>query len=316
MCKHTDTPLFPLFAFYLNAVLHSHQPSMLKNLRSLQSVSPLSRGLSFLCWWNRTIGSGQRVNVDCLFKRITGAESTSVNGDQACLDEGFGDSEKAQGLPLPHTLSLSFPFCHSFLNRELTSCVRQKKDASSTRCQNVIWALSRHFHIKDTCEGCCTVLTCKTHCHFISLLFSLFYCSLSLSFLRLHLPLFFFVLHFDLCISIYLSPLAADTLFFCLFNSLSLFLFFSPLPLPPSLSHLERNTQTNIKKKLRLTLWCLLKKPLKTNCFLQGETAQTAESCHCCGATRGPELWPQSNEAGLMCLELPSFPPPAPKVLF
>lgn len=105
---------------------------------------------------------------------------------------------KAQGLPLSPSI------CNSALNRELTSRVRQEKDASSARCQNVIWARSRHFHIKATCEGCCTVLTCKTHFFFVCfvLLFSLF--------LLLHLLLFFLVLHFDLCSSTYLSvPLAS-----------------------------------------------------------------------------------------------------------
>lgn len=73
--------------------------------------------------------------AECRFSIQTnnGADSVSVNGDQACLDEGFGGRRRALGLPL------SLLICHSFF-KQSAHLLRQTggKDASSACCQNVI----------------------------------------------------------------------------------------------------------------------------------------------------------------------------------
>lgn len=73
--------------------------------------------------------------AECRFSIQTnnGADSVSVNGDQACLDEGFGGWRRALGLPL------SLLICHSFF-KQSAHLLRQTggKDASSACCQNVI----------------------------------------------------------------------------------------------------------------------------------------------------------------------------------
>ena len=91
-----------------------------------------------------------------------------------------------------------------------------------------------------------------------------------------------------------LSPLRANTLFSYLLDSC--FCCFPHLTLKG--------------EKARLTLWGLLKEaPGNKLLCSQGESAQTAESPHCCSVTPGLELWPRCNEAGLMHLESPSLYP-------
>lgn len=101
LCAHTQILLFPLFTFHLNAVLHSHLPSILKNLHLAVCIT-LSRGSFWLMkahdrlWtageWGFSIQTNNR------------AESVSVNGDQACQDEEFGDSGGLGTPPLSPSL--------------------------------------------------------------------------------------------------------------------------------------------------------------------------------------------------------------------
>lgn len=240
------------------------------------------------------------------------AESVSVNGDQACLGEGFGDSE-GSGTPLL-SLTLSLPLfpsasiCLSFLNTELTSCIRREKDASSLRCQNVIWALSWHFHI--------TVVRCWLAEHTAV---SFLYCFLCFAilclclFLHLHL-LFLSLFSIFMSVSPFICLPCKQTLYSSIASplplSVFLFLFFFSHSL--FLSHLERNIEANIKKPVSHcgAFW---RSPWKQIAFRRERQAQTAESPHCCSTTSGLELWPPPNEAGLMRLESPSVPPPAPR---
>lgn len=136
------------------------------------------------------------------------SEPKSVNGDQACLDEGFGDRE-GSGTP-PHPCTLSLLICRSFL-KQLTSCVKQGKDASSRHCQNVIWALWASISIS------------RTHVKAVALsslakraAISFLYCCLCFTVL-----LTFSVL-ISFCLFMCLSPLCID-FFFCLFNFVFIF---------------------------------------------------------------------------------------------
>ncbi len=98
LCTHTDTPLSPLFTFHLNAVLHSHLPSILKKPALLAVCITLSRG----SFWLMKAHDRLWMVGECGFSIQTNnrAESVSVNGDQACQDEGFGDSEGSGTPPL------------------------------------------------------------------------------------------------------------------------------------------------------------------------------------------------------------------------
>lgn len=173
--------------------------------------------------------------AECRFSIQTnnGADSVSVNGDQACLDEGFGGRRRALGLPL------SLLICHSFF-KQSAHLLRQTggKDASSACCQNVIWAPDSAFpyqgHVwrllhcvdlqkkrKET-----LTLTLPFHCSPFLSVFSLFYYSPSVS--RRVLTFSFFPW--------------TDALFLCHLNFLFLFWFWfflllsrspSPLSSPP-----------------------------------------------------------------------------------
>lgn len=138
-CMHTWCTDIPLFPFHF-----------LSKSRSALSSTPHTKKLALLAvffwgWWNGARGFGRLANADSLFRRITEASLWMEIKLVWMKDLG---TAKAQGLPLSR---------RSFLNRELTPGVREEKDASSTCRQNVIWAPSRHFHIKDMCEGCCSV---------------------------------------------------------------------------------------------------------------------------------------------------------------
>lgn len=203
-CIHSDTPLSPVHPpSECCSTLSPTQHTKKKNLHLSQSVSHFPKAL--FGWWKHMIGFGRLANVDSLFKGIIELSLCLWMEIKLVRRRDMGTA-KAQGLPL------SLPMCNSFLNRELTSCVRQEKDASSACCQNGIWTCSRHFHIKDMREGCCTVLTCKTH--FFIVFFVLLFCL----FLHPYLLLYFLV---SILISvspfICLSPLRTDASFFYLF---------------------------------------------------------------------------------------------------
>lgn len=184
--------------------------------------------------------------AECRFSIQTnnGADSVSVNGDQACLDEGFGGRRRLWDSP---SLSLS---AIAFLNRVLTSCVRREGKMPPVHAVRT-WSErpTPHFHIKDTCEGCCTVLTCKkkkgkkhSHslCHFTVLPFFQYFLCFTIHRLSLVVSSHsrFFPHFWSLLIC--LPPSWTDALFLCHLNFLFLFLFFlllsrspSPLSSPP-----------------------------------------------------------------------------------
>lgn len=182
--------------------------------------------------------------AECRFSIQTnnGADSVSVNGDQACLDEGFGGRRRALGLPL------SLLICHSFF-KQSAHLLRQTggKDASSACCQNVIWAPDSAFpyqgHVWRLLH--CVDLQKKkgkkhSHslCHFT--VFPFFQYFLCFTIHRLSLvvssPSRFFPHFWSLLIC--LPPSWTDALFLCHLNFLFLFFLLlsrspSPLSSPP-----------------------------------------------------------------------------------
>lgn len=209
---YTDTPLPPVH--YTSECCSPHSPTQhTKNLHSLQSVSRFPEAP--FGWWNRTIGFGQWVNVDSLFKRIIELSLCLWMEIKLVWMRDLGTA-KAQGLPLSLPTRHSFFLCVFFSNsnRELTSCVRQEKDASSMHCQNVIWAFKLAFPYQAHVWRLCW-LAKHTAISFL-------YCFLCFTilclclFLHHHLLLFFFSPHFDLCISIYVSVSLANRHFLLL----------------------------------------------------------------------------------------------------
>ena len=168
-CTHTSAPL------RLNAV---HLPGLLKkkkkkkNLHSLLSVWHFPEALFFFGWWKRAIGFGRLAECGFSIQTNNRAESVSANGDQACQDEGFGDGGGSGTPPLsPPLLSLQY-LSFFFFVTESSPLASDRKTMPP-----VLRAFSRHFHIKDTCEGCRAVLTWKhtlLYCFFFVLLFSVF----------------------------------------------------------------------------------------------------------------------------------------------
>lgn len=145
---------------------------------------------------------------------------------------------EAQGLPL------SFSVCHSFLNRELTSCVREEKDGSSTHCQNVIWALSQHFQYQGHVWRLLRCVDLQNTLLFVFIVF--------------------FILLFSICFELFrfflFSILISVSVFICLtcehtYSSIFQLSVFPLLFL--SLSYLERSTgYYKKKKKTCLPPWC------------------------------------------------------------
>lgn len=123
-----------------------------------QPVSGFPRAL-LLAWQNYAFhtagGCGRSI------QRYNRADSVPVNEDQACLDEGFLGTGKAQGLPPPNPAP---PLSASAVwKRELTSCVRLGKDAFScafSECylstqalfpyQGHVWWLSHCVDLQNT----------------------------------------------------------------------------------------------------------------------------------------------------------------------
>lgn len=253
--------------------------------------------------------------AECRFSIQTnnGADSVSVNGDQACLDEGFGGRRRALGLPL------SLLICHSFF-KQSAHLLRQTggKDASSACCQNVIWAPDSAFpyqgHVWRLLH--CVDLQKKkgkkhSHslCHFTVLPFFQYFLCFTIHRLSLVVssPSCFFPHFWSLLIclpreqTLYSSVILTSC--FC-FSSFCL-----------ALPHLSLHPLT----------YCgaFLMKPLKTDCFHTGDRRhKQQQSPHCCSVTPGfwplnPAQWSRTNafeSSDAPPLDPPHLPPP-PKVL-
>lgn len=258
--------------------------------------------------------------AECRFSIQTnnGADSVSVNGDQACLDEGFGGRRRALGLPL------SLLICHSFF-KQSAHLLRQTggKDASSACCQNVIWAPDSAFpyqgHVWRLLH--CVDLQKKkernTHTHSAISLFSLSFSIFSVLLFTVCLSscphLLVFSPIFDLCLSVSLPR--EQTLYSSVILT-SCFCFgfgFSSFCL--ALPHLSLHPLT----------YCgaFLMKPLKTDCFHTGDRRhKQQQSPHCYSVTPGfwplnPAQWSRTNafeSSDAPPLDPPHLPPP-PKVL-
>ena len=164
-CTHTDTLL------RMNGV---HLPSLLKKKKNEKTCTPRSLYHTFqrlfFGWWKRAIGFGRLAECGFSIQTNNRAESVSANGDQACQDEGFGDGGGSGTPPLSPS---PLPTVSVFFSKESSPLASDRKKTMPP----VLWAFSRHFHIKDTCEGCCTVLSWKhtlLYCFFFVLLLSVF----------------------------------------------------------------------------------------------------------------------------------------------
>lgn len=198
----------------------------------------------------------------------------------------------------------------AFLNRVLTSCVRREGKMPPVHAVRT-WSErpAPHFHIKDTCEGCCTVLTCKKKgkkhslCHFTVLPF--FQCFLCFTIHRLSLavssPSRFFPHFWSLLIC--LPPSWTDALF--LYHLNFLFWFWVFLLLSRSPSPLSSSTTHTVD-----SFWW---SPWKQIAFTQGIGGTNSSSPLTAAAwPRGFDLWPQLNEVGLMPLNPPMPRPSSP----
>lgn len=207
-------------------------PASFKKKRPCAFAVYITLFFFFFGWWNYVIGFG-RPSADSLFKRIMELTLCLWMEIKLVWMRDLGDGAGLWDSP---SLSLS---AIAFLNRVLTSCVRRKGKMPPVHAVRT-WSErpTPHFHIKDTCEGCCTVLTCKKkrketltltlpfHCSPFLSVFSLFYYSPSVS--RRVLTFSFFPW--------------TDALFLCHLNFLFLFWFWfflllsrspSPLSSPP-----------------------------------------------------------------------------------
>lgn len=271
----------------------------------------------FFGWWNYVIGFG-RPSADSLFKRIMELTLCLWMEIKLVWMRDLGDGAGLWDSP---SLSLS---AIAFLNRVLTSCVRREGKMPPVHAVRT-WSErpTPHFHIKDTCEGCCTVLTCKkkkernTHTHSAISLFSLSFSIFSVLLFTVCLSscphLLVFSPIFDLCLSVSLPR--EQTLYSSVILT-SCFCFgfgFSSFCL--ALPHLSLHPLT----------YCgaFLMKPLKTDCFHTGDRRhKQQQSPHCYSVTPGfwplnPAQWSRTNafeSSDAPPLDPPHLPPP-PKVL-
>lgn len=127
---------------------------------------------------------------------------------------------KAQGLPL--SLPIRHSFFIFFFKTECSPLVSDRKKMPPVRTVKTWSEHSAGISISSTRVK--AVLTCKTHCYFISLLFSLFCYSLSVfSCICTFSFSFFSSILIFVSLFICLSPLRTDTFFFYLFNSVCFF---------------------------------------------------------------------------------------------
>lgn len=219
-------------------------PASFKKKKTMRFYSLYHAFSFFFGWWNYVIGFG-RPSADSLFKRIMELTLCLWMEIKLVWMRDLGDGAGLWDSP---SLSLS---AIAFLNRVLTSCVRREGKMPPVHAVRT-WSErpTPHFHIKDTCEGCCTVLTCKkkgkkhSHslCHFTVLPFFQYFLCFTIHRLSLVVssPSRFFPHFWSLLIC--LPPSWTDALFLCHLNFLFLFWFWfflllsrspSPLSSPP-----------------------------------------------------------------------------------